>query len=389
MNAKLFLPFLFFFIISISIVSAQEIHASDDPICIAYFQRPGCSHCAKVSPFLDDMQDKYGAKINVHKYDITESMENYELYTKFCTINKVPAEKRGVPFLVIADNYYLGDTPIIENLEANIDDMIESGERICLLGEETGCHEVNETSEPGSTNLALPWVEKLSIPFVISAALIDSINPCAMGVMIFLIVILLTVHGSNRRQMIKIGSIYIAAVFATYFIAGVALLSFTQTEMFGQVRSIVFMVLAVLMLIAALINIKDFFFYGKGFSLKIPESSKGIIKKLVYKASIPAAIVLGFLVSVFELPCTGEVYLASLSILSEVVTMSTAVLYLLLYNFIFVLPLIIILVLAVLGIGTDAMQHLIDSQKHLLRLVMGIILMLMAVLLWMFAQNVI
>ena len=172
----------------------------------------------------------------------------------------------------------------------------------------------------------------------------------------------------------KIGLIYIATVYLVYFISGLGLFAIIQAT--NLTRAIV-KIAAVLAIIAGLINIKDFFLPDFGISLKIPESKKPIIEKYIKQATIPAAVALGFFVSMFELPCTGSVYLAILSLLANKVTKLTAIPYLLYYNFLFVSPLLIMLFLVAKGFSPERLEKWRLGSRGWLRLIMGIVLVLL------------
>ncbi len=389
-SLALFLLFLFSaFLANASPVSSAETPSSDvsiEPICIVYFYSAGCPHCAKVSPVISGLEEKYGSKIEVHKLDVSSSIENYNIYNRYCGIKDIPPEQKGVPFVAIGSDYYIGDTTIINNLEGKIKELLETGERVCPIEGELVCHPDNSTSNKNETDPALPWLKNLSLPLVIGAGLADGIfNPCALGVMAFLVVTFISVLETNRKRIIKIGAVYIATVYITYFLAGLGILAVLQAPAIASIKTVLFKFFAVALFLAALINIKDFFFYGKGFSLKIPESKKETIKRLAYRSSIPAAIALGFFVSLWELPCTGETYFGILALISSLATKTQATFYLLIYNFMFILPLIALLVVMVKGVKTERVQHTIEKNKKIMRLVLGAILLLMAALLWSIA----
>ena len=171
--------------------------------------------------------------------------------------------------------------------------------------------------------------------------------------------------------MVKAGSVYILAVYVTYLLAGLGLL--TAIHISG-VSSIIVKAAAAFALFAGFVNVKDYFWYGKGFSFEIPKSKKGIIEEWTKKANVPAAIVLGFLVSMFELPCTGGVYLAILAMLANTVTKTVAFGYLLIYNIMFVLPLVAILVLVTKGMKAEHIESWRSAKKDWMRLVLGLFL---------------
>lgn len=209
----------------------------------------------------------------------------------------------------------------------------------------------------------------ITIPLIVGSAAVDSINPCAFAVLIFLILYLMTMK--SRRYMLLIGLLYIAVIFIVYYLAGLGLLSFIHSI---ALTKLFYYVAAVLAIIFGLINVKDFFWYGKGISLAIPENKKEILKKYIMKASIPAAIVLGVLVALFELPCTGGVYLAIISLLADKETWFQAAMYLVLYNLIFVLPLIVILFAVYFGLPPEKVEKWRQEQKKWMRLAIGLVL---------------
>jgi cytochrome c biogenesis protein CcdA len=208
--------------------------------------------------------------------------------------------------------------------------------------------------------------DNLTIPALIGGAAIDSINPCAFAVLIFLLGYLLAI--GSPKLIIRVGLTYIVTVFVVYFLAGFGILR--ALTVLG-VAGIIYKIAGIVLIFVGLVNIKDFFWYGKGFTLAIPESKKPLIQKYIRKASIPAAIVLGFLVSAFELPCTGGVYLAILGLLANNEKVQ-AIPYLLLYNFIFVLPLFIILAFVYFGISAKQMEDWRTKNRKWLRLVLGL-----------------
>ena len=176
----------------------------------------------------------------------------------------------------------------------------------------------------------------------------------------------------NKKRALKIGLFYILTVYLVYLSAGLGLLATLQWLSF--ISRYVMFVAAFLAILAGLINIKDFFWYGKGITLAIPESKKPIIEKYVKYGSIPSAIILGFLVALFELPCTGGFYLAILSLLATQTTFVTGLWYLIFYNLIFILPLALIVLLVYYGWEPKRMEAIRNTNRKWLRLAMGIIL---------------
>jgi cytochrome c biogenesis protein CcdA len=225
---------------------------------------------------------------------------------------------------------------------------------------------------------------------VLVTALIDSINPCAIGVLVFLCSTLLTL-AKNPKKMLFAGIMYVTAVYVTYFLAGIGLLVFIQKLNISEQVSVL---VGGIVIILGFFEIKDFFWYGKGFSLQIAPKRVEQIKRWAKKATIPVIIGLGFLVAAVELPCTGGPYLAITTFLANQVTVnpayfSQALIYLLFYNFIFVLPLIVIVLIVYFGRNVEALKAWNEKHKKWMRLATGIIVVALGILLILYARGVI
>lgn len=225
-------------------------------------------------------------------------------------------------------------------------------------------------------------MEDVKFLTVFLTALVDSINPCAIGVLIILITTILSLY-EDRTKLIKVGFIYIAAVYISYFLAGIGLLYFIhKLNLSGFIGSAV----GVVVILLGLVEIKDFFWYGKGFSLKISSERMEKIKKHIENITIPGAIVLGFIVSAVELPCTGGPYLAITTMLAKNIDLKT-IYYLLFYNFVFVLPLVVIIILAYIGVSVAKISEWKQEKRALMRLFTGIFMLLLGAFLILYSSG--
>lgn len=231
-------------------------------------------------------------------------------------------------------------------------------------------------------------VEQLTLGIVIAAALADSINPCVFGVLIFLLAYMTAVF-KNKNRMLLSGFIYITAVYVTYFLIGVGIFTLAYTA--GLARPFYWFA-AIVAILAGLFEIKDFFWYGKGFSLQIiPGGAKrikkyaAIMKKLETEhpiLSLAIAALLGIFVVFVELPCTGAPYLAILGMLSAG-TYTTGIPLLLLYNLIFIMPLFVIIGLVYTGRASEKLEKWRKEHRGLMRLGIGLFLLALgAYMIW-------
>jgi cytochrome c biogenesis protein CcdA len=180
------------------------------------------------------------------------------------------------------------------------------------------------------------------LPLVGVAALIDSVNPCAFSILLLTVAFLLSI-GKLRSNVLRIGSAYIAGLFFVYLLIGLGLL---QTLHLFNTPHFMASVGAALLVLLGLINVTNEFVPAFPIKLAIPHAAHRRMAVLMERASVPTALALGGLVGVCEFPCTGGPYLMVLGLLRDQATYYAGVGYLLLYNVIFVSPLVLILLVA-------------------------------------------
>lgn len=225
-----------------------------------------------------------------------------------------------------------------------------------------------------------------TLSVVLISAAIDSINPCAIGVLILMVSVVLGGKGSVRK-LLFLGGLYIGAIFLTYLIAGLGLVYFLQSiPLF--VAEYLAIIVGSIVILAGLLEVKDFFWYGRGFSLQIPPYFAQKIHKFSKNVTVPGVIFLGAFIAAVELPCTGAPYLAIITLLS--LNFNTqAFLMLLLYNVVFVLPLVIILLLVAGGMKIDKIKKWKQGNKGYMRFAIGYMLIGLGWLLILIANGTI
>ena len=339
------------------------------------FYQPGCSHCIKVdeSGILDRVANM--PNVNLEKQNIRTEIgrEKYEYYHSQIEMQS------GTPLVVIERDgvfsHLFGDTAIIENLEAAVQDSSISQEKLSFLDKAKAFLEACFTAD-------LQNEGKLSttgLLALIGAAIIDSINPCAFGVLLFLMLSLLNL-GSAKRAL-KAGLLYSFVVFVVYFLAGLGLFQVIQSV--SQIRDWIYLSVGLLVLTLALIEFRDYHQAKKGKEsiLKISPKVKPFIEKFSKKGTLTAIMILGVVVALFELPCTGGIYIGIISLISQ--SPGFAIPYLLLYNIIFVLPLIIMTLMIYKGMSPERLQKWSNHERAWMKLSAAIVMLLIAIyLLW-------
>ena len=227
----------------------------------------------------------------------------------------------------------------------------------------------------------------LSIPLITIAGLVDGINPCAIGMMVMLLGYLLVFGSAKtnnsekgiRERVLKTGILYIGTVFVTYLVVGLSLYSFvSQFDLTGGAR-VLSDIVAGALLVAGVIQLKDFAGIEGGPHLRIPTASKDRLMGLIEKVNYPAVVVLGVLVTVLETPCSLPIYVGTATILSQSgMALPLVGLYFMYYNFLFVLPLLIVLLVVYKGKKLVAVKEWEHKAKRWMHLSLAMVLLAMA-----------
>lgn len=179
-------------------------------------------------------------------------------------------------------------------------------------------------------------------PLVTVAALLDSINPCALSILLLTIAFLFSL-GKMRSSILQIGGVYIFGIFVAYVLIGLGIL---QVLHFFDTPHFMAKVGAALLIAFGGMNVVNALLPAFPVKLQIPQSTHKWMAFLMEKASLPAAFFLGVLVGLCEFPCTGGPYLMVLGLLHDQATYLKGLAYLVYYNLLFVLPLALLLLLA-------------------------------------------
>jgi len=213
----------------------------------------------------------------------------------------------------------------------------------------TGTQPVTKTPNGSST---LP-AATLTLTKIIGLAAVDAINPCALAVLTLMLIAILTYNPKSRRNVLLAGLAFTLAVFIIYLIYGIFIIKFFQlVQVLTNVKLWLYKALGIVAVLLGLLNIKDFVRYRPGgFLTEMPLSWRPKAKKLISSITSPkGAFLLGTFVTIFLLPCTIGPYVIAGGILSAYTVLSVLPM-LLLYNAIFVLPMVAITLIVYAGIA--------------------------------------
>lgn len=192
---------------------------------------------------------------------------------------------------------------------------------------------------------------ELTLLKIISLALVDAINPCALAAMLLMLTAILAYNPKNRKNIILAGLAFVFSIFVMYFLYGLIIIKFFQViQSLTEIRIWIYKFLGLAAVILGVLNVKDFFSYKPGtVGTEMPLFMRPKFKKIISGITSPkGAFVVGIFVTLFLLPCTIGPYIIAGGMLSMMNILKT-IFPLLLYNFIFILPMLAIICFVYLG----------------------------------------
>lgn len=221
-------------------------------------------------------------------------------------------------------------------------------------------------------------IDTINLTRITALALADSVNPCALAVLTMVLVTILIQNPDKRKKVLYAGLAFVASIIMGYLVYGIIIIQFFKTFA-GLLREnswIIYNGFGILAMVLGALNIKDFFTQKQGgFATEMPIWMRPKVKKIINKITSPlGAFIIGFLVTLFLLPCTIGPYIIASGILAELGILG-ALPWLLYYNLIFVLPMLIIVGLIYFGFSKiDEATHWRLKNRKYLHLIAGILL---------------
>lgn len=323
---------------------AGTIAAAAPAKTIMYFYGTTCPACKEVAPVIEKIVAK---GILLERYEVYDNRENMERLAMFFKMYGIAEQQWAIPVAFYNGQMYKGIPRILE-LEKELAEVEGSG----------GAGTIGYGDTLG----------------IMGAALADSVNPCAILVLVILLSFISLYHESRKRLILS-AACFILSVFITYVLVGIGIVkALTFLGIADTVRTLV----GVLAIVVGLFNVKDYFAYGAGgFATEIPQAWRPYLFSLLRKATNPwAAFAMGSVVTLIELPCTGGPYFFAIGILSKMGMTPMFFAYLLVYNLIFVSPLILISILIYIGkLSVEKASDWQAKNSRRLHLVAGILML--------------
>jgi len=354
---------LLFFLIIFSLI-APIAYAQQEPIDIVYFYGKTCPHCAAFEEWLDEIGDEY--QINPVGFEVYSNQSNLKLAKDLA--EEYGESFHGVPMIFICDQTFIGFNKLVTGKE-----IIKKMEA-CL---QNNCRD-SPFDKIKQCEFKPPVEEKLSFTKILALAAVDAINPCALAVLALLLIAIITYNPDKKKKVLQAGLAFTFSVFIMYLFYGLIIIkSFQLVQAISLIRVWLYKILGIAAITLGILNIKDFFKYKPGgIATEMPISMRPTIKKILSRVTSPkGAFLVGLLVTVFLLPCTIGPYVIAGGILSALEIFKT-IPWLLIYNFVFVLPMVLITFLVYWEMTkVEDVSGWKDKNIRWLHLVSGIIIL--------------
>ncbi len=377
------------FLIVIYLFLSISLYADSSSLELFYFYDETCGICHEIRDQLfPSVEKELSVKLNVHDVDI-EVGDNLE---KLLVLErKLKKTGNEFPVVIIGTNYLSGEKRIRTSLKETVSRLLTTGSLIDKSGGKLS--KVNNFDE--SQVLVRDKITKTELLGVLSpwpvfiSGLVDGVNPCAFATLIFLLSYLFFVK-MERRMVLRMGISYTLGVFLCYFLVGLGALNLLKVFSGFPIVALsikwVSVGLVSFFLILTIVDIFSFIKTGKSdFFLQLPDKIKKAIHLNIRKQVSPgisllSSFFLGAVIAFFELACTGQIYLPTIIyILKDPELKFFGVSYLLLYNLAFIIPLVLVFLLAWLGMDKGRIEKVFKKNLLVLKILLAAVFLLLMI----------
>ena len=352
--------------------------AVDEPIYAAYFYQVGCQVCSRVEADIKYLQNKY-PQFMVIEYNIYDDAALADWLAR-----RVDREDDiHSPALFIGDQAWIGEEEITPAaIETALKEYSDSGSEKFWDGSDL------EAAESAMVDRfrSMGWLA------VVFAGLIDGLNPCAFATLVFFISYL-TLSGHKGREVLSVGLAFTLGVFLAYL--GIGLGFYKVLDLLGGILTAlsrwVYILTAVLCFTLAVFSFLDYRKARKGeigdMALNLPHGLRMRINATIRKsrdsqAFIGTAFISGLVISFLELACTGQIYLPTIIFVSSIPELRLkAFAFLLIYNLLFILPLVVVFILAFYGTSSADLKN--SLERHAASVKLGMVILFLGLGSWL------
>ncbi|MDY7079279.1 MAG: cytochrome c biogenesis protein CcdA [Chloroflexota bacterium] len=341
------------------------------PIWVAYFYEVGCQECSRAEYDIRYVQSKY-PQLLVEEYNIQDDAALAEWLGARAGVTE--KQRLATPALFVGDEYLIGTDITAEALLA-------LAEKYAPTGTEPAGADFNPKDAEQSI---IERFQSFGVLTVVFAGLVDGLNPCAFATLAFF-VSYLTLSGRKGREILIVGAAFTLGVFLAYLAVGLGF--YKVLDLLGDLLTTlghwVYGLTGLLCVVLAVFSFLDFLKARQGdigdMTLNLPHGLRMRINAVIRRgrksqAFVAGAFITGVLVSFLELACTGQVYLPTIIfVVSQPEMRVRALLFLVLYNLLFILPLVVVFVLAYYGTGSKQLTQFLQQRAAAVKLGMTLL----------------
>src|SRR5690554_154925 len=362
----------------------DSIKNKADKLIIQFFGGATCGDCMEIKhSILFPAQKSNEEKIDLRIYDI-DTDSGFNLLIKLEEDYNV---KASAPITIFfPDTFLTGKEDIRKHGSRLIEYYLNNPQKWMVVSEN-----VHLETEKIAEKLAQRFKEYSFISILV-AGLIDGVNPCAIATMIFLVSFLAT-NKRSRKEVLVIGMCFTGSVFITYLLLGIGTFRIiTALDQYRWMSKVIRWSAVGFAGIVGTLSFADAFRFKKSkktedIKLQLPKVVKLRIHKVISgnlagSQLATGAVITGFLVTLLEAVCTGQVYLPTIVLMTKQEGLRfTGWLFLIFYNFLFVVPLLIVMILAYYGMKWDKLAKTTQKNLVAIKIIFGIVLIGLAVFL--------
>lgn len=352
--------------------------AQEEPAELLIFYSPTCYECSKVkNEVIPGIEKEFAAKISIKYKDISD-IENYK-YLLSLRLKFSPEMNIEVPVIFMKGKFLTGKDDIKNDLKDFIANALNASGKEEVL--------------PGIDLVQV--FKRFKLAGVMAAGLEDGINPCAFTVIVFFISYL-SLQGYLKKTLLIVGLSFIGTIFATYFLIGLGIFNFLYSlRNFWIITKALNISVGLLSVFLGILAVYDFIKFRstqdtEGQLLQLPKPVKNRIHAVIgshYRRQvkpgaespgqdvfrlITSAVITGFLVTLLEAVCTAQLYVPTITVILKTTPLKLQAFgYLAVYNLMFIVPLLIIFLFALLGVTSGQFAAFLKKHLALIKILMA------------------
>jgi thiol-disulfide isomerase/thioredoxin len=369
---------------------------------VTYFYQKGCPKCDRANALLKYLAQKYPHLI-IKEIDL-HTLDGKRLNETLSNRLNLSMEKRLIaPAIFIGSDYLAPDEITKSKVEALIQKYGEKGAGISASERKptltTPVPPPSPTPEESKKAEAsiIQRFKSFGVLAILLAGWMEGLNPCALATLVFFISYL-TMVGRKRKEIFWGGLAFSGTGFVTHLSIGIGILGFIRHLSFLPLFSqIVYLITFLFALLLGIFSLYDYIQLKKGRPSKMKLQVPNFLKKKIHQmirvrsnvleaekesASIRfllSAVVIGFFVTLFQSTCTSQVYLPTILFVMNIPSLrGSAVLYLILYNFVYILPLLIIFGIVYWGVTSEQLSFFLQKRASTIKLLTSIFFFVLA-----------